>query len=187
MEKFFSTDSYVAVGEIGLDLYWEKDNLERQIHALQIQLDWAKKYRLPVVLHSREATAQTIAVVKKSAESSPILGVFHCFSGTLKEAQEIIAMGMYLGIGGSVTYKKSTLPQILPQIPLQNIVLETDAPYLAPVPFRGKVNEPMFIPQVVHKLSDVYKISFETICAITTSNAQKLFGLKPFTQKVTSK
>jgi TatD DNase family protein len=176
VEKELSKNQYVAVGEIGLDLYWDKTFFEQQKIAFTTQTQWAMQRHLPIAIHSREATDEAIALLTPLV-SPQLTGVFHCFTGTVAEAQEIVAMGFYLGIGGVVTYKNGGLDQVLPHIPLEKIVLETDAPYLAPVPYRGKRNESSYLPYIASKVAEIYGTSTEKVAEITTSNAEKLFKL----------
>jgi len=177
IKPLFNSFPACAVGEIGLDLYWSKDFLSEQKMALEVQLGWAMEYNLPVSLHTREATRETIDLVKPFAEKG-VKGAFHCFSGTEKEALEIIEMGFYLGIGGSITYKKNPVRDYIARIPLLHLVLETDSPYLPPVPYRGKRNEPSYLQEVVYALADLHGQSPFTISEITTNNAVSLFDLK---------
>jgi TatD DNase family protein len=165
---------FAAIGEIGLDYYWDLTWKTQQHEAFREQIDLALKYSLPIVIHSRESTQDCIDVVREMQNGS-LRGVFHCFSGTVEEARQIIALGFFLGIGGVVTYKKSTLPEIVREIPLAHIVLETDAPYLAPVPYRGKRNESAYIPVIAATIAEVKGISVADVAAITTANAEKLF------------
>ena len=166
--------NYSAVGEIGLDLYWDKTTLELQIKALELQCEWALEKNLPVALHSRNATRECIDVIKPFAQRG-LKGVFHCFSGTAEEAVEITAMDFFLGIGGVLTFKKSGLDEAIKDIPSEFLLLETDAPYLAPVPFRGKRNEPAYITNVLSLLATLRRMSNEEMAAITTANALRLF------------
>src|SRR5690606_30593716 len=136
---------FVAIGEIGLDLYWDKSFFEHQKEALKIQIAWAKKRGLPIILHCRESLTETIDVVR-TMNDDQLTGIFHCFSGTVEQAEEIINMGFLLGIGGVATFKNGGLDKVLPSIGLGKLVLETDAPYLSPVPYRGKRNSPQYIP-----------------------------------------
>jgi TatD DNase family protein len=163
-----------AIGEIGMDLYWDKSTLDIQIEALKRQCEWAIEKELPVVLHCRESTAESIEVIRPFAERG-LTGVFHCFSGTLEEAKMAIEMGFFLGIGGVLTFKKSGLADIVSQIPLEYVVLETDAPYLAPVPFRGKRNESAYIRNILEALSDIRRLGKNELAEITTTNARRLF------------
>ena len=164
----------VAIGEIGLDFHWDDTFKAQQMQAFSTQLQWALDLHLPVAIHTRKSWRDTIATIKPFAEKG-LKGVFHCFGGTIDEAYEVTDMGMMLGIGGVATYKKSGLSEVLPYINTKHIVLETDCPYLAPVPHRGKRNEPAFIPLVANKLAEMYGTSVEKIAKITTENAEKLF------------
>ncbi len=166
---------FAAVGEIGLDLYWDDTFFEQQQQAFHQQIEWALQYQLPIVIHSRNATAQTIAVLRQY-QSQGLRGIFHCFGGSYEEAMQIIETGFYLGIGGVVTYKKSGLAETLAQVSLQHLVLETDAPYLTPVPYRGKRNESSYLTYIVAKLAEIYKVSETEIAAITTANAKAVFN-----------
>ena len=175
VKKYLSERNFKAVGEIGLDFYWDKTFVNEQIAAFQQQINLALNFNLPIVIHSRESIDQCIEVVKKM-QNGKLKGVFHCFSGSIEQANEITGLGFYLGIGGVLTYKKSGLDKVLEQIDMKHIVLETDAPYLTPVPFRGKRNEPAYIKYVAEKLAEVKNISLEEEAAITTANAEALFG-----------
>ena len=166
----------VAIGEIGLDFHWDDTFKTQQIKALATQLQWALELNLPVAIHTRKSWRDTIATIKPFAAKG-LKGVFHCFGGTIDEAHEVTDMGMMLGIGGVATYKKSGLSEVLPYINTKHIVLETDCPYLAPVPHRGKRNEPAFIPLVANKLAEMYGTSVEKIAKITSENAELLFSL----------
>jgi TatD DNase family protein len=176
LKPLFDSDPACAVGEIGLDLYWSREFESEQKQALEIQLGWALERNLPVSLHTREATRETIDLVKPFAEKG-LRGVFHCFSGTKEEAEEIIRLGFFLGIGGSITYKKNPVRDFISEIPMDSLVLETDAPYLPPVPYRGKRNEPAYLQEVAFALSDLTQINPKTIAEITTKNAISLFAL----------
>ena len=167
---------FVAVGEIGLDLYWDKTFSEQQYTAFHEQIEWALQFDLPIVIHSREAMNECIAVVTEH-QKGKLKGVFHCFSGDLLQAQKVIALGFYLGIGGVVTFKNSGLDKVMEQVALDHVVLETDAPYLAPVPFRGKRNEPSYLKYVIEKLMLIKNVSEEEVARITTGNAEQLFGI----------
>lgn len=166
---------FAAIGEIGLDYYWDLTWKTQQHEAFRAQIDLALKYSLPIVIHSRESTQDCIDVVREK-QNGALNGVFHCFSGTIEEAKQIVELGFYLGIGGVVTYKKSTLPDIVREIPLEHIVLETDAPYLAPVPYRGKRNESAYIPVIAATIAEIKGVPLTDVAAITTANAGKLFG-----------
>lgn len=174
IEKWLSKREFAGIGEIGIDMYWEKKWIEEQKQAFLIQCEWAKKHKIPVIIHSRESLDQTIDVVE-SLKTKDLRGVFHCFSGTKEQAKRITDMGFFLGIGGVCTFKNNNLVSVLPFISPQYIVLETDTPYLAPVPHRGKKNEPSFIPIIAQKLSEILHLSVEEIANITTRNASVLF------------
>jgi TatD DNase family protein len=175
VEEWLSNRKFSAIGECGLDFYWDKTFVNQQYVALEQQIAWAIQYQLPIVLHTRNATQETIEVVKKYI-SSGLRGIFHCFGGTFHEAQQIIEMGFYLGIGGVVTYKNSGLDKVIADIDLRHLVLETDAPYLTPVPFRGKRNETGYLKIIAEKIANIKNCSFEEVAAQTTSNAIKIFG-----------
>jgi TatD DNase family protein len=170
------TNNYVAIGEIGIDLYWEKSFLKQQQDAFKFQIRLAIKHDLPIVIHCREAFNEIFEILDKE-NCDKLRGVFHCFTGTLEEAQRAIDLGFVLGIGGVVTFKNGGIDKFLHKIELKNIVLETDSPYLAPVPFRGKRNESSYIIYVLEKLSEIYGISKEKIAEITSKNAEKVFRL----------
>jgi TatD DNase family protein len=174
VEQWLAKRSFAAVGEIGLDFYWDTSFKEQQYEAFHTQIEWALHYKNPIVIHTRNAMPETIDVVK-SYSGKGLYGIFHCFGGTVEEANEIIDAGFLLGIGGVVTYKKSGLAAVLASVPLKHIVLETDAPYLTPVPFRGKRNESSYLKYVVDKLVDVYGVSAAEIATITTANAEQIF------------
>ncbi len=167
-------ESFAAIGEIGLDLYWDKSTLEIQKQAFKQQIKWAKEYKLPIVIHVREAFEEVLEIIREE-RSSELYGIFHCFSGNLEQAKEAIELGFSLGIGGVVTFKNGKIDQFLKEVPLKHIVLETDSPYLSPVPYRGKRNESAYIKLVADKLSDIYEIPLEQITKITTENALEIF------------
>ena len=176
VETSLSLRKFAAVGETGLDFYWDRSFESQQYQAFHQQIEWALHYALPIVIHSRQSIGQTIAVVREHQKGS-LNGIFHCFNEDEQSAREIIALGFYLGIGGTVTYKNSKLPEVLKNIPLENIVLETDAPYLPPVPFRGKRNESSYIRYVAQKLAEIKEVDVETVATITTANALKIFAV----------
>ena len=178
METHFENGySYIAVGEIGIDLYWDKTFKVQQIQAFERQITWAKKFNLPIVIHARDSFQEIFEVLDKLNDEK-LSGVFHCFTGTLSDAHKILNYGGFkLGIGGVVTFKKSGLDEVLKEISLENIILETDSPYLAPTPHRGKRNESSFLPLIALKLSSIYGISENEIAQITTQNALNLFNL----------
>ncbi len=175
--SFFDTHTYCAVGEIGIDLYWDKTTQDIQEQAFLMQVDFALKMRLPIAIHSRNATHRIIELLK-NYKGKGLRGVFHCFSESLELAQEILKLdGFLLGIGGVLTFKNAGLPEVLKQIDLEHIILETDSPYLPPVPHRGKRNEPAYTRLVAEKLADVKGVSLREVAEITTANAEQLFGL----------
>lgn len=174
--EYFDKRSFKAVGEIGIDLYWDKTFINEQHAAFHAQLEWALHFDIPVSIHSRNATDECIQVVSEH-QNGKLNGVFHCFSGDNEQAKKIIDLGLYLGIGGVVTFKNSGLDKVMEHISLDHVVVETDAPYLAPVPFRGKRNEPAYLSYVVSKLSEIKKVYPDEVAAITTANAKKIFGL----------
>lgn len=174
-ELFESPAYYKAVGEIGIDLYWDKTFAEEQKLVFIRQCEWAVELGLTVSVHTRSAAYETIACLK-TMKNLP-KGVFHCFTGSIEEAREMLKLGFKLGIGGVLTYKNTNLPEVLKQINLENLVLETDSPYLPPVPFRGKRNESSYIPIIAEKLSEVYGVSMQTIADTTSNTARQVFGL----------
>ena len=175
-KDWFSKRDFVAVGEIGLDFYWDKTFSEEQYAAFRIQIEWAIEKKLPIVIHSRNACLECVQVIKEYGGQG-VTGVFHCFSGSLEEAREIIKLGFYLGIGGVLTYKNAGVTQVVAQLPLEHIVLETDAPYLTPVPYRGKRNESAYLRLIAEKLAELKNESLEQVAQITTANARVLFAL----------
>jgi len=176
MEALFEQHAFVAVGEIGVDLYWDKSFLREQQEAFSLQIEWAKKRKLPIVIHCRDAFEEVFAVLENH-KGPDLFGVFHCFTGTENDAQRAIDLNLKLGIGGVVTFKNGKINQFLAQIPLKHIVLETDAPYLAPTPFRGKRNESAYLLHVAQTVAACYGISQEEVATQTTQNAKVLFGL----------
>lgn len=176
VQQWLEKRKFWGVGEIGLDFYWPTEYREQQFTAFRRQLALSAEHGLPVSIHSREATRACIDVVKEFAPGS-LRGVFHCFSGTREEAQEVINLGFYLGIGGVVTFKKAGLDVMLEDIGLEHVVLETDAPYLAPVPYRGKRNESAYIPLIAQRIADIKNLKIEQVAEITTGNARKLFKM----------
>jgi TatD DNase family protein len=176
---FAPLSPYIAVGEIGLDYHTDITYKTEQIAAFRLQLQWAQQKHLPVMIHSREATEDSLDVIRQVNKESqtPLRGVMHCFSGSHEVAQQIVDMGLYLGIGGVITFKNCKLKEHLHGIPLERLVLETDAPYMTPVPYRGKRNESRFMTYVMDALGEVYGVSSEDIDRITTANAKTLFNL----------
>lgn len=176
VRDYLEKRSFKAVGEIGLDFYWDKTFTEQQYDAFNQQIEWALHFDLPIVIHSRNSTNECIEVVSKH-QKGKLRGVFHCFSGDIVQAKRVIDLGFYLGIGGVVTFKNSGLDKVMEEISLEHVVLETDAPYLAPVPFRGKRNEPAYLKYVAEKLAGIKNVEIDEVAKITTDNAEKLFGL----------
>jgi TatD DNase family protein len=174
--EYLTKNKFIAVGETGLDFHWDLTYKEQQYDAFQQQIVWAMNFAIPIVIHSRNSIDECIEMITKNQKGN-LKGVFHCFSGSLEQAQRIIDLGFYMGIGGVVTFKNAGLDVVIKQVGLEHVILETDAPYLAPVPFRGKRNEPAYINYVARKLADIKEQSIEEIAAITTANAQKLFDL----------
>lgn len=165
-----------AIGEIGIDLYWDKTTLDIQVQAFKQQIAWAKALKLPIVIHCREAFDEVFAVLEEENDDD-LFGIFHCFTGNAAQAQHAIDLGFYLGIGGVVTYKNGGLDKILAQIDLSHIVLETDSPYLAPVPHRGKPNESSYLIYIAQKLAEIYQTDIQTVADITTANSKRVFGV----------
>ncbi|KIA83176.1 hydrolase TatD [Kaistella solincola] len=173
--KYLNQREFAAIGEIGIDLYWDKNTLDVQVKAFEQQIDWAIEKDLPIVIHTRESFAETFEVLNRKKHPK-LRGIFHCFSGTLEQAKQAIDLNFLLGIGGVVTFKNGKIDQFLGEIPLDKIVLETDSPFLAPVPHRGKRNESSYLDLVVGKLVNIYNKDFSEIDRITTENAEKLFA-----------
>lgn len=176
VEDWLNKRPFAGVGECGIDLYWDKTTLAWQQEALKVQLALAKKHQLPIVLHTREAFGETADLVE-AAQDGTLTGVFHCFSGTREEAERAIRLGFKLGIGGVVTFKNGGLDQVLTHVGLEHLLLETDCPYLAPAPHRGKRNEPSYLPLVAQRVADLLQKPVEEIAEATTRNATALFNL----------
>ena len=176
VEAMLDQHKFYGIGEIGIDLYWDKTFRDQQEEALKIQLGWASARSLPVVIHVRNSHAETVEIITKAALTN-LSGIFHCFSGTLDQAKEIIGLGFHLGIGGVSTFKNSGLDQVLPHIDPKWIVLETDSPYLAPVPFRGQRNEPSYVANTAIRVAQFYGMPVEEFAEITTENSRKIFGI----------
>lgn len=168
--------SFVAIGEIGIDLYWDKSTLGIQQEAFQYQIQLAKKYKLPINIHCREAFDEVFEVLELE-RAMDLRGIFHCFSGTEQQALQAIDLQMKLGIGGVVTFKNGKIDQFLDKISMEHIVLETDSPYLAPVPYRGKRNESAYIVNVAEKVAEIYTVSIEEVAKTTTANSRAVFGI----------
>ncbi len=176
VEEWLAKRKFYAVGEIGVDLYWDKTFLKEQQEAFAHQIRLAKKYQLPIVIHCRDAFDEVFEVLEQE-KGEGLFGIFHCFTGTMEQAQKAISYNMKLGIGGVVTFKNGKIDQFLHNVGLEHIVLETDAPYLAPTPYRGKRNESSFIVNVLQKLSSIYGMPEEEIAEITTKNSKDIFGI----------
>lgn len=177
VKDMLSRNLFIAVGEIGIDLYWDKTNLNDQKQAFIYQIKLAKEYNLPIVIHVRNSFDETIKIVEKLNDEN-LRGVFHCFTGDINEANRIINLdNFYLGIGGVLTFKNSSLDKTIKNVHLKNIILETDSPFLAPTPYRGKRNESKYLISIAKKLADIHNVSLEEIGEVTTKNASKLFSL----------
>lgn len=176
VERELEKHEFVAIGEIGVDMYWDKSTLGIQQEAFQRQIQLAKKYKLPINIHCRDAFDEVFEVLEKE-KGEELFGIFHCFSGNLEQAQKAISYNLKLGIGGVVTFKNGKVDQFLKQIPLEHIVLETDSPYLAPVPYRGKRNESAYVVLVAEKLASIYGLSLGEIAEQTNKNALVVFGV----------
>lgn len=176
VKKWLDQRNFYAIGEIGIDLYWDKSFLKQQQEAFKTQIQWAKEKKLPIVIHCRDAFDEIFEVLE-SEKSDDLFGIFHCFTGTKEQAEKAISYRMKLGIGGVVTFKNGKIDQFLQDIDLKHLVLETDSPYLAPVPYRGKRNESAYITEVIDKLATIYGRSFDEIASITTQNSKDVFGI----------
>lgn len=176
VEEQFKKRNFYAVGEIGIDLYWDKSTLGIQQIAFKKQIQLAKKYKLPIVIHCREAFDEIFEVLETERDEN-LFGIFHCFTGNFEQAQKAISYNMKLGIGGVVTFKNGKIDTFLSQIPLNHIVLETDSPYLAPAPYRGKRNESSYLTFISKKLSEIYGVSEEEIAKVTTENSKSIFSI----------
>ncbi len=174
MEEWIHKREFAGLGETGLDLYWDKTFFEQQKEALRIQVQWAKEKKWPLILHCRESMDETIAIIQEE-KSDDLRGIFHCFSGSQKQAKEIMDLGFLLGIGGVSTYKNGGLDKVIPEIGIDHLVLETDGPYLAPVPHRGKRNSPEYIPLIAQRVADLADVPLEEVSRITQMNSQKIF------------
>ncbi|MFT4031829.1 MAG: TatD family hydrolase [Siphonobacter sp.] len=164
---------FIAIGEIGLDFYWDMTFVEEQKEAFLQQLSWATKYHLPIAIHCRNSFWQTVELIEKHADPN-LRGIFHCFSGSIEEAQKVIDLKFLMGVGGVATFKNGGLDKVIPYIGLEHLVLETDSPYLAPVPYRGKRNEPSYLPLIARRIADLKEISVDMVTEITTNNARRL-------------
>ncbi len=177
MEMLLQSKKYYAVGETGIDLYWDKTTLPEQIAAFGVQVEWAKKYQLPLVIHARESFNEIFEVLDRLNDER-LRGVFHCFTGSVEQAQKVMSYrGFMMGIGGVLTYEKSGLDNVVAEIPMEYLLLETDSPYLTPKPFRGKRNESAYTRYVAEKLAQVKNLSLQEVGTITSANAEKMFKL----------
>lgn len=176
VEEQLDERKFYAIGEIGIDLYWDKSFLKQQQEAFVHQIKLAKRYKLPIVIHCREAFDEIFEILEQE-KGEELFGIFHCFTGTILEANKAISYNMKLGIGGVATFKNGKIDQFLNQVDLKHIVLETDAPYLAPVPYRGKRNESAYIIEVLNKLESIYNVDSSVIAEITTENSKEVFGI----------
>jgi len=176
VEEMLANHKFYAIGEIGIDLYWDKTTLRIQQEAFRYQIKLAKQYRLPIVIHCRDAFDEVFEVLEEE-KADNLFGIFHCFTGTLEQAHKAISYNMKLGIGGVVTFKNGKIDQFLNEIDLKHIVLETDSPYLAPKPYRGKRNESAYVIKVLEKLSKIYELTEEEVASITTENSKAVFGI----------
>jgi TatD DNase family protein len=177
IEQWISRRDFAGIGETGIDLYWDKTHLHEQTESLKVHATWAKEKGWPLILHCRESMEETLDIIA-SIHDDRLFGIFHCFSGTLEQAKKIIDLGFYLGIGGTVTYKNSGLKEILPHLGVGRLVLETDSPYLAPVPYRGKRNSPSNIPVIAKEVAGILNMELTTVAEVTTENANKIFNPK---------
>ncbi|WP_194438639.1 TatD family hydrolase [Vibrio fluminensis] len=176
IHSWFNKHSFIAVGEIGIDLYWDKTYKVEQEYAFVTQLNWAKEMQLPVVIHTRDSIEETLALLEKEQDGS-LSGVFHCFGGSVEEAKAINQLGFHLGLGGVSTFKNGGMDKVIPQLDMNYVILETDCPYLAPVPHRGKRNEPAYTQLVAQRVADLRQMSLQQIDELTTRNAKTLFNL----------
>jgi len=176
VKQWLDKRNFYAVGEIGMDLYWDKTFVKQQQEAFKQQILWAKEKNLPIVIHCRDAFDEVFEVLEEMKDEK-LYGIFHCFTGNLEQAKKAISYNMKLGIGGVVTFKNGKIDRFLNEIPLQNIVLETDSPYLAPTPYRGKRNESSYLVNVAEKLATIYQVSLEEIAKITTANSKEIFNI----------
>ncbi len=175
VESYLAKRKFCAIGEIGLDFYWDKTFTTQQYEAFELQIKWAKELNIPIVIHTRNATSEAIEVIAKHKDDK-LRGIFHCFSGDAAQAQQVIDLGFYLGIGGVVTFKNGGMDKVVEQVSLNHIVLETDAPYLAPVPYRGKRNESSYLNIIAQKIADLHQVHIEKVAEATTQNAIAIFG-----------
>lgn len=176
VEEWLNKRKFAAIGECGIDLYWDKTFLPQQQEALRVQVELAKKHQLPIILHTRDSFEEAYEIVA-AAQDGTLKGIFHCFSGTLQEAERVKELGFLMGIGGVATFKNGGLDKVLPHVQLEDLVLETDCPYLAPAPHRGKRNEPVYLPLIAQRLADLLEKPVQEVAEKTTANATNLFKL----------
>jgi TatD DNase family protein len=176
VREWLEKRKFYAIGEIGIDLYWDKTFFKQQQHAFRTQIQWAKEFRLPIAIHCRESFDEIFEILEEE-KSDDLFGIFHCFTGTKEQAERAISYNMKLGIGGVVTFKNGKIDTFLNEIPLKHIVLETDSPYLAPAPYRGKRNESSYLKLITEKLAAIYNTTQEDIATITTANSKDVFGV----------
>ncbi|HLO61322.1 MAG TPA: TatD family hydrolase [Bacteroidales bacterium] len=176
VERELRSGTYCAIGEIGIDLYWDKTFLPQQKKALRIQFEWSLAYNLPVVIHARNSFAEILSVLE-IFKGKGLKGIFHAFSGDVETAKAVTSQGFLLGVGGMITYKNSLLPKVIKEMPVECLVLETDSPYLSPVPYRGKRNESSYIPVIAQVIHDIKNIPLEEVASVTTNNAERLFRI----------
>lgn len=176
IREAMETRRFFAVGEIGIDLYWDKSTLAIQQEAFVKQIEWAKEFDLPIVIHCREAFEEIFEILDQQQDEK-LRGIFHCFTGNAEQARRVIDLGFYLGVGGVVTYKNAGLDKVVADLNLQHLVLETDSPYLTPVPFRGKPNESSYLLYIAQKVADLKQVSLEEVARITTENSVRIFGV----------
>ena len=175
IKEWLDKRSFSAIGEVGLDYHWDKSNIDIQKQAFEQQVIWAMELNLPIVIHSRKSLDDCISIIKEH-QNGALKGIFHCFSGSLEEAKKIEGLGFLMGIGGVITYKNAGVKEVVKHIPLESLVLETDAPYLTPVPYRGKRNEPAYLTYILETLAEAKEMAKEIVAEQTTQNALKLFG-----------
>lgn len=175
ISSWFDKRNFCAIGEIGIDLYWDKTFVKEQIKAFEIQINWAKDHEIPIVIHCRESLDMSIEIVEKHQEGN-LKGIFHCFSGNADQANKIIDLNFLLGIGGVVTFKNGGLDKVIPEIAMDHLVLETDSPYLAPTPFRGKRNSPIYLKQIAQRIAELKECTIKEVAQITTKTANKIFS-----------
>ncbi|MEM6394936.1 MAG: TatD family hydrolase [Bacteroidota bacterium] len=179
VHTYLKARNWVALGEIGLDFYWDKSHVAEQEEAFKVQCQWAIDFDLPIVIHARDSIDRLLELLTELTPENRPPGVFHCWTGNAQQAQQALELGFYLGIGGIVTFKNGGLDKVVPDLPKEKVLLETDSPYLAPVPYRGKRNETAYVKNVAEKVADLWNLSLDEVGRITTENARQLFRLEP--------